>query len=94
MLHENIMKEYSQMLEVSKLNINAIGYYGLVKRRGRIGIELKLINGISVEYKMANGTASLKFFGIKMSDELKLILSRSVNPNIYPELKIFIMLSR
>ena len=89
MPHENIMKEYAQTLEGSKLNINAAGCYGLVRSKGRIGIELELINGISVEDEMANGTASLKFFGIKMAEELKLIHSRSANSNIYPEAKNF-----
>lgn len=76
-------------LEGAKLNINAVGCYGLVRSKGRIGIELELINGISVEDEMANGTASLKFFGIKIAEELKLIHSQTANSKIYPEAKNF-----
>ena len=38
---------------------------------------------------MANGTASLKFFSIKMAEELKLIHSQTANSKIYPEAKNF-----
>ncbi|MBQ9896990.1 MAG: phosphotransferase [Synergistaceae bacterium] len=89
MSHENIMKEYAQTLEGSKLNINAVGCCGLVRSKGRIGIERELINGVRVEDEMANGTASPSFFGMKMAEELKLIHSRTANKNIYPDAKNF-----
>lgn len=76
-------------LEGAKLNINAVGCYGLVRSKGKIGIDFELINGISVEDEMTNGAASLKFFGIKMAGDLKLIHSQTANSKIYPEAKNF-----
>lgn len=72
---DSIITEYEKTCEASRLDINAVRCFGLITYEGKLGIELEMIKGKTIEEDMLENPELIPDYGVLMAKELKRIHS-------------------
>ncbi len=86
---EEILREYAQTNEAQNLGLHSAKCFGLVKSQGKLGLELELVKGGSIQDALLEHPEKAREYGRKMAEELKLIHSRTPDRKLFPPVHEF-----
>lgn len=86
---EDILREYAQTIEAQKLKIHSASCFGLVRSEGKLGLELELVKGGSIQDELLKHPGSAREYGRKMAEELKLLHTKKPDPKLFPPIHEF-----